>query len=151
MCYYTFLNEKLLQRYTFFMIYANLFAKKCGEPTFLCESVKCVKAKVPGVSRALSAYNFRHVVSLIFSIRLVARHRFSTMLMDEPLTDCPLRARNLIRSAAVNSSGSESNNERTLPLSLEITSKAPVNSCSIWSPQSSIWLRNTYSATHSAN
>ena len=28
MCYYTFLNEKLLQRYTFFMIYANLFAKK---------------------------------------------------------------------------------------------------------------------------
>lgn len=33
MCYYTFLNEKLLQRYTFFMIYANLFAKKCGEAT----------------------------------------------------------------------------------------------------------------------
>ena len=31
MCYYTFLNEKLLQRYTFFMIYANKtskFAKK---------------------------------------------------------------------------------------------------------------------------
>jgi len=28
MCYYTFLNEKLLQRYTFFMIYANFFAKK---------------------------------------------------------------------------------------------------------------------------
>ncbi len=28
MCYYTFMNEKLLQRYTFFMIYANLFAKK---------------------------------------------------------------------------------------------------------------------------
>ena len=43
MCYYTFLNEKLLQRYTFFMIYANLFAKKCGEATILCESVKCVK------------------------------------------------------------------------------------------------------------
>ena len=34
MCYYTFLNEKLLQRYTFFMIYANLFAKKCGEVYF---------------------------------------------------------------------------------------------------------------------
>ena len=31
MCYYTFLNEKLLQRYTFFMIYAyktSKFAKK---------------------------------------------------------------------------------------------------------------------------
>ena len=44
MCYYTFLNEKLLQRYTFFMIYANLFAKKCGEATILCESVNNVKA-----------------------------------------------------------------------------------------------------------
>ena len=27
MCYYTFLNEKLLQRYTFFMIYANKFSQ----------------------------------------------------------------------------------------------------------------------------
>lgn len=44
MCYYTFLNEKLLQRYTFFMIYANLFAKKCGEPTILCECVIHMKA-----------------------------------------------------------------------------------------------------------
>ena len=47
MCYYTFLNEKLLQRYTFFMIYANLFAKKCGEAIILCESVICVKEKAP--------------------------------------------------------------------------------------------------------
>ena len=26
MCYYTFFNENPLQRYTFFMIYANIFA-----------------------------------------------------------------------------------------------------------------------------
>lgn len=37
MCYYTFLNEKQLQRYTFFMIYANFFGIKSKKSTTFSE------------------------------------------------------------------------------------------------------------------
>ena len=79
--------QKVVQRYNFFLIYANLFDKSYNQPTFLCESVIHVKVKPTRMTEWVSSYSFLQVVSLIFSIRWLFRHRLRTMLMDEPLTD----------------------------------------------------------------
>ena len=65
-----------------FFVWTHIFVWKC-------EAWKCPESS----EHFLFHHTLRHVVSLIFSIRLVARQRLSTMLMDEPLTDWPLRAR----------------------------------------------------------
>lgn len=86
-----------------------------------------------------------------FSTRPCLRHLLSSILMEDDETDWFFLALSLMRSAVVNSSGRRSMSEAAAPFSPDSISRAPHNSCSICSPQSSIWLRKTYSATHSAN
>ena len=77
MCYYTFLNEKLLQRYTFFMIYANLFAKKCGEATILCEN--CVAIIDRTQWRRTPYCRMRRLCSLTIALVLYSSERDSSI------------------------------------------------------------------------
>ena len=43
--------------------------------------------EVPDTEHRVRDYSFRHVVSVAFSIRLLARQRLMTMLIAEDLTD----------------------------------------------------------------